>query len=76
MLRARRGQMEPLAPTKPALAPGVRAAAAAAACGQDGVSGGTAGTCSAPGLGCLHRHKQEKAVLTETDTKLVFIVFF
>ena len=39
-------------------------------------AGGMAGTCSAPGLGCLHRHKQEKAVLTETDTELVFIVSF
>lgn len=37
---------------------------------------GHAGSCSAPGLGCLHRHKQEKAVLTETDTELVFTVFF
>lgn len=34
----------------------------------------TVGTRSALGLGCLHRQKQEKAVLTETDPELVFMV--
>lgn len=35
---------------------------------------GTVGAHSTPGLGCLHRQKQEKAVLTETDPEMVFMV--
>lgn len=38
--------------------------------------GDTARTCHTPGPGCLHQHEQEKAALSETDTELVFIVFF
>lgn len=79
--QGRRGQTEPLTPTKPSLTPGIRhrhlPEGPHCCCLRAGWgAGGTAGTCSALGLGCLHRHKQEKAVLTEVDTDLVFTVFF
>lgn len=76
--RAHWGQQEPLTPTKRSLtrdtAPSPPKGRAAACAGRGGR--GATGTRSAPGLGCLHRHKQEKAVQSETYTESVFIVFF